>query len=196
MFGVLSSGLPGAPLAFGALQSSMKPDIFVHPVTLRKAIYTHTAPLLLPILHPHQPLQPHPPPLPTIQLRPDIQIKRQPAPPAPIKINHILHPRPPTPLHHPIVPVERPLIPPQPQPPRPRTHPAAVPAKTPQLGPPAPLILLSGEPPFPALDLGPGALVDGVVDRHDGRHVRGVGSVVLAPHGVEEHLLGRVDPVR
>ncbi len=49
---------------------------------------------------------------------------------------------------------------------------------------------------LPAQDLGPGALVDGVVDGHHGLHVGGAGGVVaLALHGVEEHLLRRVDPV-
>ena len=49
---------------------------------------------------------------------------------------------------------------------------------------------------FPTFDLGPGALVDGVVDGDDGRHVGGVRGVVFAAHGFEEHFFRGVDPVR
>lgn len=144
---------------------------------------------------PHQPPQPHPPPLPTIQLRPNIQIKTQPPAPPPIKINHILHPLPRTSLHHPIMPIKRRLIPPQRIPPRLRTHPLTIPAKTPQHRSITFLILFCGEAFFPIFDLVPGALVDGVVDGHDGGHVGGVGGVVFAEHGFEKHLFGGVDPV-
>ena len=41
----------------------------------------------------------------------------------------------------------------------------------------------------------PGALVDGVVDGHDGGHVLLLGLVAFALHGVEEHFLRGVDPV-
>lgn len=138
---------------------------------------------------------PHPPPLPTIQLGPNIQIKTQPATLPPIKINHILHPLPSTPLHHPIMPIKRPLIPQPPIHPRLRTHLLAIPAKTAQLRSIATSILLSGEFLFPVFDFAPCALVDGVVDGHDGSHVGGVWGVVLALHGFEEHLFGGVDPV-
>ena len=144
---------------------------------------------------PHQPPQPHPPPLPTIQLRPNIQIKTQPPAPPPIKINHILHPPPLTPLHHPIMPIKRRFIPPQRIPPRLRTHPLTIPAKTPQHRPITFFIFLCREPFFPVFDLEPGALVDGVVDGDDGGHVGGVGGVVFAFHGFEKHFFGGVDPV-
>lgn len=198
-FVALSSRILKAHLAFfGAFQVSLKPQGFVHSIISCQAIYTNLPypSLSLSPSNPHQPPHPHPPPLPTIQLGPHIQIKRQPAPPPPIKINHILHPVPrTTPLHHPIMPIERRLVPPQPQPPRPRTHAPAVPRETPQLGPAAARVGRGGEAAFPRLDLGPGALVDGVVDGHDGGHVGGGGVVVFAPHGVEEHLFRRVDPV-
>ena len=194
LFDFLSFRLPRARLAFWSISSKHGAGHICTSYSIMQShIYTTPAP---PHSHPHQPPQPHPPPLPTIQLRPHIQIKSQPPAPPPIKINHILHPHPLTPLHHPIMPIKRTLVPPQPQPPRPRTDLRAIPAETPQHRPIARRVLPAREPPFPPLDLGPRALVDGVVDRHDGRHVRGVRVVVLAAHGVEEHLLRRVDPVR
>ena len=156
-------------------------------------IYTHPSPL--PTLHPHQPPQPHPPPLPTIQPRPHVQIERQPASPPAIKINHILHLTPPTPLHHPIMAIKRALIPPQPQPPRARTHPPAIARETPQPRPAAPRVLACSEPCLPPLDLSPRTLVDGVMDRYHGRHIRRRRVVVLTPQRLEEHLLRWVDPV-
>lgn len=48
---------------------------------------------------------------------------------------------------------------------------------------------------LPLPDLLPGPLVDGVVDGYDRLHVLGAGVVALPLHGVEEHLLARVDPV-
>lgn len=179
----------------GASQASMKPDTFVHPLTLLQS-HIYSTPLLLPPLHPHQPPHPHPPPLPTIQLRPNIQVKSQPATPSPIKINHILHPPPLTPLHDPIMPIKRTLISPQPQPSSPQAHLPTIPTETPQLRSVACPVVLWGESLFPVLDLSPGALVDGIVDRHDGCHVRGVGGVVFPAHGFKEHLLRRVDPIR
>lgn len=48
---------------------------------------------------------------------------------------------------------------------------------------------------LPGSDLGPRAFVDGVVNGYDGAHV-GCGRVVrFAPHRVEEHAFGGVDPV-
>lgn len=181
----------------GVFWSNRSESLCTFYYIMQSRIYTITTPLLPPPLHPHQPPQPHPPPLPTIQFGSHIQIECQPPTPPPIKINHILHPSfPLTPLHDPIMPIKRPLIPPQPQPPCPRAHLRTVPAETPQLGPAAAGVLRRGEAPLPGFDLGPGALVDGVVDRDDGRHVGCVGGVVLPTHGFEEHLFGGVDPIR
>lgn len=48
---------------------------------------------------------------------------------------------------------------------------------------------------LPLEDFGPRAFVDGVVDRNDGFHVRGLGVVVLVRHRLEELRLRGVDPV-
>lgn len=48
---------------------------------------------------------------------------------------------------------------------------------------------------FPGEDLGPGALIDGVVDGYDGGHEVGGGREVLAGKGGEELGFGGVDPV-
>ena len=48
---------------------------------------------------------------------------------------------------------------------------------------------------LPLEDFGPRAFVDGVVNRNDGFHVRGLGVVVLARHRTEELGLRGVNPV-
>ena len=48
---------------------------------------------------------------------------------------------------------------------------------------------------FPGTDSCPGALVDGVVDWHNGGHVGGGGVVAFALHGGVELGLRRIDPV-
>lgn len=169
--------------ALSILVQSQKTILTLYTCQLRKFPTTKSRPLKPPTSQ-----SPHPPPLPTIQLRPHIQIKTQSTPSPPIKINHILHHRPLTPLHHPIMPIKRPLIPPQPIPPRPRTPSFAIPAKTPQARAIAGRVLLGGETTFPGFYFGPGALVDGVMDGHDSGHVGGVGGVVFALHGFEEHF--------
>lgn len=159
---------------------------------------------------PQKPSHPHPPPLPRIQLRPNIQVEIPHPTPPPIKINNILHLlplpfpllnplhiSPPTPLHNPIMPIKRPLIPQPPKPPRPRRQPSGLPPKTPQPRPPTPFIPLPRPPTprFPRFDLSPSALVDGVVDGHDEGHVFRARGVGFARQGVEEHAFGGVDPV-
>ncbi len=195
-------------LAFSIVQSSSRSRALLYSTQI------HTPPTMHPpynsqksspnSIKPKQPPHPHPHPLPTIQLRPHIQIKAQPrtfprTPPSPIKINHILHlpPLPPTPLHHPIMPVKRPLIPQPPVHPRPRRQRLTVPSKTPQPRPAAAGVCgaQTGGGGFPGFDQRPGALVDGVVDGHDGAHVGGGGGVRFARHGVEEHFFRGVDPV-
>lgn len=192
---ILSSVFSGHVWRF--LERSKRKPLYILLHYAKPYIHRQPSPILIPPLHPHQPPQSHPPSLPTIQLGPHIQIKRQPPTFSPIKINHILHPSLPlTPLHHPIMPIKRPLVPQQPQPPRLRTQFRTVPAETPQLRPAAAGVLRRGEAPLPGFDLGPGALVDSVVDRNDSGHVGGVRGVVLPPHGFEEHLFRGVDPVR
>ena len=153
-----------------------------------------------PSTQPQKPPNPQPPPLPRIQLRPHIQIEIPDPPPPPIKINHILHllSLPPfplrTPLNNPIMPIKRPLIPQPRIPPRPRRQPSTLAPKAPQPRSPTPLI----PPPtaqFPTFYLRPSALVDGVVDGYDERHVFGAGRVRFATESVEEHAFGGVDPV-
>lgn len=60
-----------------------------------------------------------------------------------------------------------------------------------QAGSPATLTTAAG---LPLLDLGPCALIDGVVDRHDDAHVRRLGVVVLASHRRVELRLRRIHP--
>lgn len=48
---------------------------------------------------------------------------------------------------------------------------------------------------LPSLDLRPRALVDRVVNRHHGTHIRGLRVVALALHGLEEHALRGIHPV-
>ena len=56
-------------------------------------------------------------------------------------------------------------------------------------------LLFSALSALPLAYLFPCPLVDGVVDRYYGAHVFGFGIIALAPHRVEEHAFGRVDPV-
>lgn len=185
------------------------PDFCIH-YTLLQSIQRSS--LLQSPSQPPKPPHPHPPSFPAIQLRPNIQKEIQPSgpPTAPltlppsIEINHIFHllalPSPAplihrTPLDNPIMPIERPLIPPPAQPPRPRTQLPTIATETPQPRPSTRLILPARVSELPVFDEGPGALVDGVMDGNDGGHVGGVGGVVFASEGVEEHSLRGIDPV-
>lgn len=147
---------------------------------------------------PQPPQRPHLHALPTINLGPNIQVEIHLAlrilaiAPPRIEINHILHLFPTT-IHHPVMAIERRRVSQESIYPRLGRQPVLDARKTVQHGPHAALPGVGGLPP---LDLGPGLLVDGVVDGHDRLHVGGLRGVeALAPHGVEEHLLRGVDPV-
>lgn len=135
--------------------------------------------------------------LPAIQLRPNIQIEIQRLPLlslilARVEVNDILDPRP-APIHDPIMPIERGGVPHPGIQPRARRHGARQAGEALQ---PRPVALCGREVGLlPLLDLLPGALVDGVVDGHDGLHVLCGGVEGLAAHGFEEHAFGGVDPV-
>ena len=151
-----------------------------------------------PFLQPQPPPHPQLPARPTVQLRPHVQKKAQPPPPPSIKINHILDRLPPAPLHHPIVPIERPLVPQPAIHPRPRRQPRAVPLEAPQPRAPARRVRppRRRRPQLPrAQDLRPRALVDRVVDRHDAADRRGRRGQVFAQQRRVELTLRRVDPV-
>ncbi|KAI7326913.1 hypothetical protein KC326_g155 [Hortaea werneckii] len=98
----------------------------------------------------------------------------------------------PTTIHHPIMPVEWGGVSNKTVPSRFRGQGLAVAGEGDELGSATGLTT----PPFlPSLDLRPCPLIDGVMNRHNARHVLGLGLVPLALHRVEEHLLARVDPV-
>lgn len=90
------------------------------------------------------------------------------------------------------MPIKRRLIPHECLPPRPRRQAGTQARETRELRPTAGFGAIAL---FPALDLGPGPLVDGVVDRDDGGHVARLRVEGFPAHGVEEHLLRGVDPV-
>jgi hypothetical protein len=159
--------------------------------------YTQHISYIAPLLKPPIPSNPHLASLPTIQLRPNIQVKVQPSavllrllPPTCIKINNIFNLLP-APIHNPIMPIKRRLIPHPTLPPCPRRQTRTQTRETREFRPAA-SIRPAG---LPALYFVPCALVDGVVDGHNGAHVGGFGVEGFAPHGVEEHLLRRVDPI-
>lgn len=156
----------------------------------------------------NKPQHPHLHTLPTVQLGPYIQVKvylralllllplRCPRPPR-IKVNHILDLLPAA-IDDPIVPIKGRRVAQERVEPRARRHLGSEAREALELGPAA---LVPARPVqvrrLPLLDLLPGALVDGVVDGHDGAHVHGlrVARRALALQRLEEHLLRRVDPV-
>lgn len=171
--------------------------LLLHPKSCNYNIILHT-PDYGSLSQPNPPQRPHLDALPAIHLRPNIQIEiHLPLPlirPSGIEINHILHQLP-APVNHPVMPIKRRLVPQQRLNPRAGGHPLFNSSKTmqPRSGRASGR---GGVRRLPGLDLGPGALVDGVVDGHHGLHVRDLGvGEALAAHGVEEHLFGRVDPV-
>lgn len=130
---------------------------------------------------------------PVVQRRSDIQEKGRswPLTSAGVKIDDIPH------LHsaaidNPIVAVERRRIAQEHLPTRADALLARFALEVDELHPAARLAPAAG---LPLHDLGPGALVDGVVDWHDGLHIGGLGVVVLSRHRSEELGLGGIDPV-
>jgi len=185
---------------------------------------------LLLFLKPQESSSSHSPPLPAVQFRPNIEVEVQPALTlttspltfALIEINHVFDLLPIASLHHPIVSIERRLIPAQ------RSHSRSWTQTRPgikqscisdQSAQEPRLLIRTGAQAakaeelrssaagrgvaFPLLDKRPGALVDGVVDGDYGGHGAGEGGGVggggwkgiLAQDGSEELVLGRVDPV-
>lgn len=145
---------------------------------------------------PPKPLYPHLPPLETIQLGPDIEVKIQGLVfvsiiSTGIKVNDIVDLGPAA-IHNPVVSVEWWLIPHPGLPSCPRRQTGAQAIETRQLGSTAGLGATARLPRF---DLMPCALIDSVVYGHDDFHVGGLRIVRLASHGIEEHLLRGVDPV-